>query len=70
MSSLLTNCPAPAPSDRGPSFPIVRCNAKERFSVRFVCLSDDVFGLKVHFAGKSNVCLAPQHSRSVPTFKA
>lgn len=59
MSSTLISCPAPAPSDRGPSFPIARCNALQRFQLRFTCLSDDVFGLKVHFAGKSNVCLAP-----------
>lgn len=59
MTSMLTSCPAPAPSDRGPSFDIVRCNAKQRYMLRFLCLSDEVFGLKVHFAGKSSVCLAP-----------
>lgn len=59
MSSPLRNEPAPAPSETAPMIPIVRCNANERFNVRFVCLSEKIWGMNIHFAGKSKVCLAP-----------
>lgn len=61
MSNPLVSRPAPLPTEAAPYIPIVRCNEKERFQVRFVCLSEAVFGLNIHFARRSAVCLAPTH---------
>lgn len=56
MSKPLKNRPRPRVDATKVSYPIVRCNRRERFSVRCIVLSKDVFGVEVHFAGRSHVC--------------
>jgi len=60
MSNPLKNRQPPAPSETVPRIPLIRCNAEQKYQVRFVCLSDWVFGLNLHYAGKSIVCFAPE----------
>jgi len=60
MNGKLTNRQPPAPSENGPRIPLVKCNAKQKYFVRFICLSDFVYGLNLHWCGKSVVCFAPE----------
>lgn len=58
MSNPLKNRPRPRTDQIRVNYPIVRCNRSERFCVRALVLSSDVFGVEIHYAGRSHVCTA------------
>jgi len=56
--------PRPRAEETRRNYPIIRCDRASKFSLKFYCLSNDVAGLEIHYAGKSVPCT--QHLGDCP----
>lgn len=59
MKMQLPLCEPPGDGERRRSYPIVRCDASERYRLQFYCLSESVTGFSVHYQGRSHICTQP-----------
>jgi len=56
MTSTIRFVPRPRTEEMQRNYPIIRCDRASKFKLAFYCLSNDVAGLEIHYAGKSVPC--------------
>jgi len=56
MTEKIHFIPRPTEREAKQNYAILRANREQKFRLRFFCLSDDILGLEIHYAGRSIPC--------------